>query len=107
MGGRKVEQLMLDLSGDRKIRALGGSGILCDEDIKEFSAATLRVKALMVDGKWHTADEIKLAAGSDGFPASEGLRRMRELRREFNIERRRASDKRNFEYRIAGVFDEY
>ncbi len=94
-----MQQIELDLSGEKKIRSLGGKDILNNEDIKDFTAASKRVLALMRDGNWHTAEAIKLAAGVDGVPASEGLRRMRELRREYTIERRRA-DNRNFEYRL-------
>jgi hypothetical protein len=63
-----------------RVKALGGEGILTEKDLRELNAAVQRVYALMVDHDWHTADEIRLAAGMDGIPASEGLRRMRELR---------------------------
>lgn len=95
-------QMALDFQTRIKIHSLGGQGILNAKDIKELSAACQRVLELMSDGQWYGAEEIRLAAGSDGVPASEGLRRMRELKALFNIERRRAGDGRNFEYRING-----
>jgi hypothetical protein len=92
----------------REIVALGGEGILVPKDLIDFRAAEARVAALLNDGKWHTAEEIRLAAGKDGIPASEGLRRFREVRAKlepkgYEFERERRGDHgRAFIYRISG-----
>ena len=80
---------------------LGGLGVLRPDELDELGAATRRVLALMSDGRWHHPDEIRSAAGKRGQPASEGLRRMRELRQWFDIERQRAPETRVFWYRLA------
>jgi hypothetical protein len=87
----------------RQIAKLGGAGILDPSDIPSMNEAVLRVFMLMRDGEWHRAPVICLAAGRDGVPASEGLRRMRELRALFTIERRRVPDSNTWEYRLHGV----
>jgi hypothetical protein len=84
----------------QKIRALGGEGILNEQDIAAFVEATQRVLALMADGCWHSTREICAAAGTNDVPATEGLRRMRELRRFFNVEKARDRAFRNFTYRL-------
>ena len=50
---------------------------------------------LMKDGEWHTRQEICSAAR-----AVEGLRRMRELRRWFEVEKYRPDNSRVFIYRL-------
>lgn len=84
------------------IRRLGGVGILNDDDILAFKAAQLRVFALMSDGEWHHPDEIELAAGQNGKPAREGLRRMRELRipGKLEVEKVRVPSRRLWCYRL-------
>lgn len=87
----------------REIRALGGEGILNASDLQDFSSAESRVADLMSDGKWHDADEICMAAGKDGVPAREGLRRYRSVRasletKGFVFDIRRAGDGRNYLY---------
>lgn len=99
------EQLTLDgmeRSQRRHAARLGGAGILNEDDLAELNAAVLRVLGLMSDWRWHRAEEIRAVAGKDGRPATEGLRRMRELRdRGFEIEKRRARvEARAFEYRL-------
>lgn len=84
----------------RQIKALGGEGIISEADIGEFKESTQRVLGLMADGQWHSAIEIRLAAGENGKEASEGLRRMRELRRFFTIERQREGGSRLCSYRL-------
>jgi len=84
-------------------KRLGGHGILSDDDIAELKAGTRRVYDLMCDGEWHNANDIRMAAGKDGVPASEGTRRLRELRTITGlcIERRKVDGvSRLFEYRI-------
>lgn len=88
------------MSIERKIRALGGVGILEAHDLTQLSAATRRVYHLMSDGRWYTRHQICLAAGRGNMPASEGLRRMRELRLLFEVERRRSDERRDFQYRL-------
>ena len=90
----------MDSATLQKIRALGGEGILNEKDIADFSDATQRVLALMADGCWCGADVIRDAAGKNGTPATEGLRRMRELRKFFNIEKARDRAFRSFTYRL-------
>lgn len=57
------------------IRRLGGEGILTHDDLADFAASEVRVLRLLLDGRWHTAEEIRAAANG-----SEGLRRLRALR---------------------------
>jgi len=59
-----------------------------------------RVLSLMMDLKWHSAFEIRRVAGG-----SEGLRRLRELRKKgFYIEKRRLkAERRHFEYRLITI----
>lgn len=85
----------------QKIKSLGGEGILTERDIQELKDATLCVLALMADGEWHKPSEICFAAGNYKREAREGLRRMRELRRFFEVEKRRAAlASREFLYRL-------
>jgi hypothetical protein len=80
----------------RRIAALGGKGILREDDVADLDASVAKVFEFMRDGEWHTATEIIEAAG-----CREGLRRMRDLRPTFTIDKRRSGiSKREFEYRI-------
>lgn len=87
------------MSTEHGIAKLGGAGILTASDLEDLGAGKRRVYELMKDGRYHRPDEIKLAAGKSGKPASEGLRRMRELREWYIVDRRAVSD-RLFEYRL-------
>ena len=87
---------------DLKSLARGGSDTITEKDLEEFCAATRRIYDLMKDGEWHSPDQIRFVAGIDGQPASEGLRRMRELRKWFLVERRRTKSGRTYEYRLTG-----
>ena len=87
------------------IGAHGAEDVVREDEVSELQGATARIWAMMEDRQWHTADEIRMAAGRHGVPASEGLRRMRDLRKPLQerglaIEKRRG-DSRMFEYRIA------
>ena len=73
----------------REVRRLGGLGILNCSDIPALDAGCMRVLRLMSDGEWHHPDEIELHAGN-GKRARHGLRRMRDLRQFFEIERKKA-----------------
>ena len=85
----------------KTLKEIGAEGILYRSELKELNAGVRRVYELMKDGAWHSAREIKYAAGTNGQPADEGLRRMRELRPYFTIERRRQpTNARLFEYRL-------
>lgn len=91
----------MSLETIRKIRSLGGEGILSTDDVVGLGEATMRVLTLMADGEWHDADKIRRAAGDNGVPAPEGLRRLRELRRAFDVEKVRQRDfKRRWAYRL-------
>ncbi len=78
-----------------RIKKLGGQGILTRADIIDLRSQRAKVLWLMLDGFWHSADEIRKAAGG-----SEALRRLRELRElpYVTITRRRATFSRNFAY---------
>jgi hypothetical protein len=83
-------------------QALGGLGLLTPSDMAQLTAGTLRVAMLMSDGLWHSAEEIRYAAGQHDVPASEGLRRLRELRDipGVAIQVRRPGASRHFRYRV-------
>lgn len=78
---------------DRKVK---GPHRLTSEDMKDFSAASRAVYELMRDGEWHSRDEIIAASG-----VLSGMKRMRELRRTYEIEKRMVADKKRvYEYRL-------
>lgn len=79
----------------QRLVQLGGLGVLAVADIDELNAGVRRVLALMADGAWHSADQIRAAAGG-----SEGLRRMRELREHFEVDRHRSPYSRTFFYKL-------
>jgi len=81
---------------------LGGIA-LRKTDMPALTAGCLRVFAVLRDFQWHQADEIRDVAGTPGAPASEGLRRMRELRRVYEIDKRRVGDTRLYEYKLLGL----
>lgn len=81
------------------IMKLGGKGILTKEDIPELNAACERIRTAMWSGRWFTAEEIRMIAGKDGRSASEGLRRLRQLREYYNIKRKRGEG-REFLYKM-------
>ncbi len=89
------------MSTEQQILRLGGSGILEPKDLRDLNEAVRRVYELMRDGRWYSAEEIEMAAGVNGRPAREGLRRMRELRSAgYEIDRERCDDNRVFRYRL-------
>lgn len=91
----------MDAAVMQKIRALGGEGILNEKDVAELNEAEQSVLMLMSDGQWHEPSEIKFAAGMFKREASEGLRRLRSLRKFFDVEKQRASiGHRHFHYRL-------
>ena len=90
------------VTGPSSLEAIGGVGVLTVTDLREIRAASKRVAELMADGQWFTADEIKMTAGKDGEPATEGLRRMRELRAitGIDIEKEKIPGTRKWRYRL-------
>lgn len=68
--------------------------------LRAQNSAVQRVYSLMRHGTWTHSSEIRRVAGKNGQSAEGGLRRMRELRRFFDIEKRQSADGRTFEYRI-------
>jgi len=83
------------------VSSLGGEGILNPDDLKELKEGTHRVYILMSDLAWHSPDEICLHAGKNGVPAREGLRRMRELRKWYRVDKTRTSTGRTWHYRLS------
>lgn len=82
------------------IRDLGAIGILQPEDLPDLASQRGKVLDLMSDGRWHSTEEILQAAGG-----SEGLRRLRELRKlpHVIIERFRQPIWRQWLYRLVVV----
>jgi hypothetical protein len=64
-------------------------------DMRDFSEATQKVYELMKDGEFHDAETIIATSG-----IREGLRRLRELRTLYTIEKRRNGASRNYQYRL-------
>jgi hypothetical protein len=97
----------LGLDDITRRRRLGGDSgavpTLRPSDMPALEAGSLRALALLRDFQWHAADEIRATAGHPGCPASEGLRRMRELRKVYEVEKRRVHDTRLWEYRLVGL----
>ena len=79
------------------IKKLGGTGILRRQDVQDLKNQRSRVLWLMLDGDWHSGQEIVRVAGG-----TEGLRRLRELREIPNIaiERKRMNERREYLYRL-------
>jgi hypothetical protein len=79
------------------IKKLGGEGILSRQDVRDLKNQRAKVLYLMLDGMWHSGQEILVWSGG-----TEGLRRMRELREipGASIERFRPDGKREYHYRL-------
>lgn len=67
---------------------------LTEKDMQDFTHARKAIYNLMIDGQWHSAEDIIEVSGQ-----REGLRRMRDLRKWFDIDKRNAGN-RNFEYKL-------
>lgn len=85
------------------IKSHGAKGIVLPSEVKDLQAGAKRVYQLMQDGKFYTPNEIDKAAGKDGVPAREGLRRMRDLRpflneHGFEIHKERIGGSRLYRY---------
>jgi len=68
--------------------------------LRSLNSSVQRVYSLMRRGTWTHSSEIRRVAGKNGQSAEGGLRRMRELRRFFSVEKRRSDDGRTFDYRL-------
>lgn len=67
--------------------------------LERLSIGALRVLVLLSDERWHTVEEICVAAGSNNRIATEGMRRLREARsRGITIEDRRVGT--IYEYKL-------
>jgi len=86
---------MEQITFEHYLKKIGATKVLTKEDVPSLNAATARILALMKDGQWYPASEILRVSGQ-----REGLRRMRELREYYTIERRRSNKGREFEYRL-------
>lgn len=87
-----------------RIRSLGGEGILSASDALELAQSVRRVLAYMIDGIWRSASQVRLTAGENGQEATEGLRRLREIRKipGLSVQRRKQpGGKRQWLYRVA------
>jgi len=89
--------------GHQILRAIAAEYLLEPHELKELNDAVTRVFELMRNGEWHSRTDICLAAGVDGVPASEGLRRMRALRSIYVLDKLRVEGQREWLYRIAGI----
>jgi len=91
-----------DINERRRLAMLGANdGPIFQDELEDLTAGCRRVYLLMKDGRWHSASAIRLAAGGGDQEASEGLRRLREIRQiGCTFEKRRIEDSRLFEYRL-------
>lgn len=67
---------------------------LTASDLRDFTESRKRIYNLMIDGQWHSASEIIEVSRQ-----REGLRRLRELRNWFDIDKKNAGD-RNYFYKL-------
>jgi hypothetical protein len=87
------------------LAAHGAEGILQHSEVKDMKKASARIFYLLADLQWHDAEAIRNVAGKNGILASEGLRRMCDLRKplqQYNIKIKKARlyNSRNFYYRF-------
>ena len=68
--------------------------------LRSLPSSVQRIYSLMRKGTWIHSSEIRRVAGKNGQSAEGGLRRMRELRTFFHIEKTKSDDGRTFNYRI-------
>lgn len=88
---------MHDIEDERRIRSLGGTGILRQDDIRDLNAGCRAVLAILADGKPHSGPELQDRL--DG--QREILRRLRELRAVYEIRCWRGKGRAHF-YRLVG-----
>jgi len=83
------------------IDRLGASGVLAPRDLPALQAACRRIERIMAPptgeaaGIWYSGQAVIEMSGQ-----REGIRRLRELRREWTIERRRLEGRREWQYRL-------
>lgn len=94
------DDLPIQVPWHKSLRVIGAGFDMGQTDLSELNDGAERVYHLMRDGRWYTREQICMAAGQGGVPASEGLRRMRALRLLFIIEKERVSEHREWRYRI-------
>jgi len=87
------------------LAAHGAGGLLSQHEVISMKRASARVLALIADNEWHSANAVRMVAGRNGVPASEGLRRLRDLRKVvatygLEIEKDRIDDSRMYYYRL-------
>ena len=85
----------------KTLKEIGAVGVLDVLDLVALNAGTKRVFDLMKNGAWCGAREICLAARG-----AEGLRRLRELRPYYEVDRRKQMGTRSFEYRLRTKYPE-
>ena len=71
-----LDTRIVDAAARLSIAKLGGEGILHIDDLPALGSQRRAVFAFLMDGKWHRGTHILDIAGG-----TEGLRRMRELRK--------------------------
>lgn len=77
------------------IAALGGAGILTQEDIEDFKASERQILVFMAQNEWVSEDQLIDLTGQ-----RQALRRMRALRGPaWDVQKRKVS-KRGWEYRL-------
>lgn len=92
-------QLFKSIFKSKSPKALGGYQELTQKDIDDFSFAKRQIWELMKDGEWHTASSIISTSEQ-----REGLRRMRDFRPYFKIEKKYTGS-REYSYRILTTQD--
>jgi len=94
----REEKIPLAQNINRSIARLGGRGSLTTSDLLEFSWAKIKILHLLIDGRWHSAQEI-----IDASEQREGLRRLRDLRSDgFEIEKKKGEG-RDWSYRLVST----
>jgi len=83
-------------------------GILNCREVKDMKRASARIFNLLSNLEWHSAESIRTVAGKNGIPASEGLRRLRDLRKPLQqfgitIKKARFINSRNYFYKLETI----
>ena len=85
----EINQLAFELENKQPFPDLDAA------DMHDFSEALIRIYNLMKDGKWHSATSIIEVSKS-----REGLRRMRDLRKRWDIGKKKIQGSRDYQYRL-------
>jgi len=94
-----LDTRIVDAAARLSIAKLGGEGILHIDDLPALGSQRRAVFAFLMDGKWHRGTHILDIAGG-----TEGLRRMRELRKLPGVEIQRKQIKLDSVGRADRVF---